>query len=208
AEGLDRQGPAFTEAKKAVVSEVLAFVSAQPAILSMTFSDGTPFADDATKAWIEEQQAQLGTGGGGGGSGANLKVDEEEAEMRTRFEAARKMVTEGQIGEGLGLAIQLSRRSSDARARFRARLETAQMALRASRPDLARPILEGLVQEAEEHRLEHWEPALCAQLFGALLKARTAKGATVGAESQLSNEGIFDRLCRLDPAAAMKAGPL
>ena len=210
AEGLERLGPTFADAKKAVVSEVLAFVSAQPAILSMTFSDGMPFADEATKSWIEEQQAQLGTGGGGSGSGsgANLKLDEEEAELRARFETARKMVTDGQIGEGLGLAMQLSRRSSDARARFRSRLETGQMALRASRPDLARPILEGLVVEAEEHRLEHWEPALCAQLYAALLKARTAKGATAGTDSQLSNEGIFDRLCRLDPAAAMKAGPL
>lgn len=207
AQGLERQGAAYAEARKAVVSEVLAFVAAQPLMLSLTFSDGTPFADEATKSWIEEQQASLGGGAGGGGGGANLKVDEEEAEMRARFEAARQMVTEGQIAEGLGLAMQLARRSSDARARFRSRLETAQMAIKASRPDLARPILEGLVEEAEEHRLEHWEPALCAQLFTALLKARTAKGASQGADSQLTNEGIFDRLCRLDPAAAMKASP-
>jgi len=206
AQGLERQGPAYDEARKTVISELLSFVGAQPAVLTLAFADGTPFADESTKTWLEEEQAKHGGGGGGGQAAGSAQLDEEEVELRARFEAARSMVSEGKVAEGLGLGIQLSRRSSDARAGFRGRLATAQMALKAAKPELARPILEGLVREAEEHRLDHWEPELCVQLLVALLKARTAKGATQGAEFHLSTEAIFDRLCRLDPAAALKVG--
>ncbi len=204
ATGLERQGPMYQEAKKTVVSEVLSFVEAQPQVLQLSFADGTPFADEMTIAWIEEERAKLGGGGGSGGS-SNARVDEEEAELKARFEEARGLVDEGKVGEGLGLAIQLSRRSSDQRTRFRARLEAAQMAIKASKPELARPILEGLVDEADEHQLEVWEPELCAQLYLFLLKSRTAKGASKS-EHHLGNEIVFDRLCRLDPAAALKVG--
>lgn len=200
---LDQQGARYEGAQKAVVSSVLSFLESHPQILELSFSDGMPFADEATRTWLEEEQQKLG-GGGGSAQATSAQLDEEEQEMRQRFQEAREMVLSGKIGEGLGLAIQLSRRSADARSRFRARLETAQLALKAGKPELARPLLDGLVAEAETHGLEHWEPALCSELYSALLKARHgAKGEP--ANSQVPTDAaIFDRLCRLDPSAAMK----
>jgi len=200
--GLERQGALYQEAREAVVAEVLAFVKANPQIPSLSFADGTPFADEGTKTWLEEEQAKLGGGSGGGGS---QKVDEEEQELRARFEEARELVAGGKVGEGLGLAMQLARRGSDARARYRARLEIAGMALKGGKSDLARPLLEGLVAEAEAHGLEHWEPELAARTYELLLKARTGAGGKGGAHPP--DQEVFDRLCRLDPAAAFKAAP-
>lgn len=205
---LDRLGARYEEARDAVISEVMVFLKQNPQVIDLMFADGTPFADEATRSWLEEAQAKLGGGSGPGDGSSNAQLDAEEAELRARFEGARELVMGGKVGEGLGLAIQLARRSSDARASFRARLETAQLALKASKPELARPLLDGLVLEAETHRLEHWEPALCVELYGALLKARLAGQGKREEPVTPSNEAIFDRLCRLDPSAAMKASTI
>jgi len=202
--GLERQGALYQEAHKAVVAQVLAFVEQQPGILGLSFADGSPFADEATKSWLEEQVAA--NGGGGGGGAGSARVDEEEIALRERFEEARGLVQGGKIGEGLGLALQLARRGADARARFRSRLETAALALKGGKPELARPLLDGLVREAETHGLEHWEPELCARLYEALLKARQGASKAGAFEGSLSDAEVFDRLCRLDPAAALRHG--
>jgi len=203
--GLERQGALYQEAHGAVVAEAVAFLKIQPQIATLAFADGTPFADEGTKTWIEEEQAKLG--GSGGGGGGSQKVDEEEQALKARFEEARELVTGGKVGEGLGLAMQLARRGSDARARYRARLEIAAMALKGGKADLARPLLEGLVAEAQTHGLEHWEPELAARTYELLLKARTGAGANGKGTSQPPDQEVFDRLCRLDPAAAFKAAP-
>jgi type VI secretion system protein VasJ len=205
---LERLGPRYEEAKDAVVSEVLVFLKHNPQVTELAFSDGTPFADEATRSWLEEAQAKSGGGSGATAGTTNAQVDEEEAALRERFQAARELVLGGKVGEGLSLAIQLARRSSDARASFRARLETAHLALKASKPDLARPLLDGLVLEAETHRLEHWEPALCAELYATLLKARLTGQGNREEPVTPSSEAIFDRLCRLDPSAAMKVSTI
>lgn len=202
--GLERQGPLFQEARDAVTAQVLDFVKHHPQIPSLAFADGTPFADEGTKTWLEEEQAKVG-GGGGGGGGGSQQLDEEEQELKARFEEARELVTGGKVGEGLGLAMQLARRGSDARARYRARLEIAAMALKGGKADLARPVLEGLVIEAATHGLEHWEPELAARTYEMLLKARVGAGGR-GAANPPDQE-VFDRLCRLDPAAALKVAP-
>ncbi len=199
---LDRQGARYQEAKEAVIHEVLNFVRQHPQVLELSFNDGTHFANEATKTWLEEEQSQRAPSGANAGSGTSVQLDEEEEELRARFQTARELALGGKVAEGLSLAIQLSRRSKDARSTFRAKLETAQLALKASKPELARPLLDGLVAEAETHGLEHWEPTLCAELYAALLKSRRASASN---SHEPSDGVVLDRLCRLDPAAAMKA---
>ncbi|HSC85860.1 MAG TPA: type VI secretion system domain-containing protein, partial [Polyangiaceae bacterium] len=205
--GLERQGALFQDAQKVVVNALLAFVDEHPGVVGLSFADGTPFADEATKTWLDERRAAAGGGGGAGAAAGSARVDEEEVQLRERFEEARELVQGGKIGEGLGLAMQLARRGADARARFRARLETAVMALKGGKPELARPLLDGLVRDADQHGLEQWEPELCARLYESLLKSRQsgAKGAAaMPALGALSDSEAFDRLCRLDPGAALR----
>jgi type VI secretion system protein VasJ len=202
--GLDRQGANFQEAKDSVIQALLSFLRLHPGVLGLCFADGTPFADEATKAWIEEEMSKGGGGGAGGDGASSAQLDEEEQALRERFSAAREMVLGGKVAEGLKLAIQLSRRSPDARSRFRARLEAAQLALKGAKPEVARALLDGLFVEAETHGLEHWEPELCVQVYSALLKSRGGSAPENGGQLP-SNDALLDRLARLDPAAALQA---
>lgn len=201
---MDSLGALFIGARETVGREVVAFVQRYPAVTSLQFSDGTPFCDAATVSWLDGEAGKFGGGGGGGASSS--AVSEEDAELQKRFDEAREMVTTGKVAEGLALAMALAVRAPDARTRFRSRQSVAQMALEGGKPEVARPILEALAGEVEQHGLETWEPVLSSQVYASLLACLKASNAAKTAEVTSRQLWLFDRLCRLDPAAALKVG--
>ena len=201
---MDNLGPSFAAARELVGREACYFVARLPGVASMTFSDGTPFADAATQTWLDEESRRVGAGGGG--SAASAVASAEDEEIAKRFADAQKLVSGGQVADGLASALALAERAADARLRFRARLAVGKMALDASKHDLARGMLEHLVVDVERHGLETWEPATCATLYTYLLvAAREVSRAKGGSPDLVAREQyLFDKLCRLDPASAIK----
>lgn len=200
---MDSLGALFIASREAVGREVSSFLQRYPAITGLTFSDGSPFADAATKSWLDQEMGKWG-GGGGGGSAAASAASEEDQELAKRFEEAKEMVSTGKVPEGLALAAALAVRAPDARARFRSRLAVAQLAIEGGKMEIARPILEALTGEVEQHGLETWEPVLSSQVYASLLACLQASGAAKTPEAASRQGWLFDRLCRLDPAAALK----
>ncbi len=198
---LDRMGALFLEARAVVGAEAHAFIQRFPALVELKFADGTPFADAATVSWLEEEAKKHGAATGGGGSS---QVDEEERLVAERFAEAKELASAGKTLEALALGSQLADRGADVRTRFRGRLAVAQMALSGGKPDVAHAVLEGLLDLASLHELDAWEPRLAAQLYGALLACRRA-GAGAEGSGHLPDAELFTRLCRVDPAAALKA---
>ena len=204
AAAMDRLGPQFLAARAVVGREVTQFVARLPNVENLTFADGMPFADMQTKTWLEEEARKYG--GGGGGSAAAAAVSAEDEEIAKRFTEAQTMVAEGKLADGLATALALADRAADARLRFRARLTVGKMALDSAKPELARAMLEHLVGDVERHGLETWEPATSATLYTLLIAATRevlrAKGGSPDLEAR--QQYLFDKLCRLDPASAIK----
>ncbi len=196
---LDKLGPQYAKAREVVGREVVHLLSVLPTLKDLKFADGEGFADAGTQAWLEEEAAKWG--GGGGGNAAAAAASEEDQALAERFEQAKSMVSSGQVSDGLGVALMLANRGADARTRFRARLSVARLALQGSQKSVARPILEGLALEVERHGLEAWEPELAARVYASLLSClnKDAKEA----EEVAKFSALFDKLCRLDPAAAI-----
>ena len=201
------------EAREVVGREFIHFTKQLPAFLKLAFADGTPFVEGAAAAWLEDEQAKFGAGSGGSSkqpSQAALAVNAEEEEVKKRFEDARKLVLDGNVPQGLLLGVQLAMRGADARTRFRSKLTVAQLALDGGKPEIARPMLESLIPEVDQHHLETWEPQLCIPLYTNLLAClRRARGGakTPPAPEVLARETyLFDKLCRLDPASALTVG--
>jgi hypothetical protein len=84
------------------------------------------------------------------------------------------------------------------------------MALDGAKPDLARPLLEGLVADIEHHDLEAWEPQLCATVYASLLGAIRAsgRGKSGPIDAGAREQSVFDRLYRLDPRSALNLSDL
>jgi type VI secretion system protein VasJ len=200
---LDGLGPSYAEANAAVRSQVRGFVERFPAIPRLAFADGTPLASDETQTWI----ASLAGSAGAGESAAAAAEREAAAESDAAVAAAREALQGGRVGEGVGLLLAVSRRASQGRDGFEKLLLAARMAVEGKKPALARPLLEDLLQRIDDHQLETWQPELCVAVYTTVLEAlRASKPAAADKPPRETEAGILEKICRLDPALAVRLG--
>jgi type VI secretion system protein ImpA len=118
------------------------------------------------------------------------------------WEEAVRMLEGGGMKEALALLLSASCASPSERERNRYRLLMGKICLRAGRPDLARPILEGLSSLIEELHLERWEsPLWIAEVLESLYQCLTS-GEPSGDDSGRAGE-LFRRICSLDVTKAI-----
>ena len=73
---MDNLGEAYFAAKQALLVEVALLLQRAPELPTLTFNDGSPFADADTVAWIEAEVSKvLGSGGGGAPAGPRSVLD-------------------------------------------------------------------------------------------------------------------------------------
>lgn len=198
AAALDALGEEYAAAKQAVLGEVAVLLRRAPNMPQMTFNDGTPLADDDTKAWI---QAEVAAGGGGGGGPARPRsyVDKPLAE-------ARKLLANEQPVDALAVLSKAALSAPSPVDRFRTKLALAQLCIELQQIVIARAQLEELERIAEHHRLVDWLPELCAEMYAGLYLCVRAmnQGYEVAPEAREKELRVFERLCQLDASAAFK----
>jgi type VI secretion system protein VasJ len=200
ANAMDRAGPNFLNAKKAVIRELGILLLRAPKIETLEYSDGTPLADGSTKMWIESEVAPALGGGGGGGGGSVASF------LEAPLQEARSLAGGGKLPEAIDVITKAANAAPSGVDRFRGRLAVAKLCLQAEQFSVARAQLEGLASLVEHHRLTDWEPDLCADVYSALYAAHKAqnRGDEVAPEARLREAAAFERLCQLDAGAAIK----
>ena len=192
------QSPAFKAAHDAVALEAVALSGRLPEVFDLTFKDGSPFADGATKAWLNEVAGEFGGGGGGGGGAAAGDT------LATAISEARKLLSEAKGEDAVGRLSLAMETSAGRRERFRAQLALARFCLDMNKLSLAGSLLEGLEQVIEEYRLGDWEPELAGQALGSLYTCLRRLKPKPTPDDLKRTADVFARLCRLDPASALK----
>lgn len=194
---LEQLGPAYRAARDEVGAASAALAYRHPEALSYSFDDDSPVADDETRAWFEAEAKRWAKGGW---------LFAEDVAIDRRSREARELAAAGRLEEGLGLAAEIARRGADPRARFLGRLELARLAMAHGAHDLARPVMEALVLLIERHHLDEWEPALAASAYEELVRCLRTELGRAGVDDAPAREAsVFEKLCRLDPAAALRA---
>lgn len=206
---LDRQsalaygamGPAAATMRSAVIDEVLAFVKRLPGVERLTFSDGTPFADEATKAWIATCQAERMGGGA---------ID--------KFSEAKKQANES-VGSGdsdaaIAALQEFLSNTRSGRDQFRARVALVELALGLKKDLDVQPLIDPLLDECERLNLMYWEPELA--LLAWSLKLRAARAVAKQLEDSQDLEKIavsqsavqlaLKKVSMLDFGEAMRQG--
>ncbi|MEM1032824.1 MAG: type VI secretion system domain-containing protein, partial [Myxococcota bacterium] len=213
-------GVMFNKCKDELLTATALHLKKVPTMTKLSFSDGTPFADGQTQMWIESEVTPvLAAGDGGGGGGPASALDEPLKE-------AKGLAMKGELGNALELVATAAASAPTPAERFRGRLALAQLCLSGGRHEIAKSALSGLAVEIEAHDLTTWDPALCGEYYACLYAAtkgvnddkRPPPGAPVAVaapgqpgpptgptEEELAAErAAFERLCQLDPAAALK----
>lgn len=195
AKALEALGPAYAPALGWVCAEVRAFLAWLPGVEQLTFSDGTPFADPETRAWLASLEST--------GAARPARAEAMGAwrdELDKAREEAEKCFADKDIAGALDLLGRAERRASVGPLRLR--LVLAQMSLlgRAGHWPVAVSLAEAAAGEVERRGLEDWDPDLALE---ALLAAREAY-AGLGGEVGLAKAREYAACAaRIRPSAAL-----
>jgi type VI secretion system protein VasJ len=195
-------GAAHAPARQAVIDELAAFLDRLPGLPALVYADGSPVADAATLAWLESTVTKAAAGDASMHSGSSAEGNAGDANALTE---ARRLIAEGKVGDGVALLQARVVAAGSGRARFAARLQLARAVHESGQAEVARALFVLLDEDLGRHGLEAWEPALAAECL--VHHLRCVRGLVKGGRVNGSEViGLFDRLCRLDPALALKSG--
>lgn len=194
-----------------VIATVQSLLKDIPEIPTWTLDDDTPTANPETQRWLDEMVIPKPP------EPVIVEVAQEaepqpvaqmyEPEERTEAEEgappdaldlARELIARGQLPQAIQLLMRDAAQQPSGRARFQRRLQVAQLCVSAGQNKVAHPVLEELVNEIEQRRLEEWEASEMLSPPLALLLQCLDPGLANGAR-----EALFAKLCRIDPTAAM-----
>ncbi len=175
AKALEALGPEYAAACSAVGAELRLFLTWLPGVDRLAFSDGTPFADAETRAWL----GSLAAAGASRPAQAAAAQDAGDGPAAIQEEAEKRFAAKDLPG-ALDLLGQAERRAASGPARLR--LMLAQMSLlgRAGHWPVAVSLAEAVAGEVERRGLEDWDPELALEALLAVREAYTGLGGDTG----------------------------
>jgi len=208
---LDHVGAPYGAWRELLRADFALFLERLPGIERLSFSDGTPFADDTTLEWIARHAVVRDLEAGE--SVAALPVSADSADGRAgdwpEIEAqARDLAARDGIDAAFAWLEALPGMKAD-RHRYLQRLVMARLADHAGRADTALALLAELDSSAKSLPLMHWDPALVFevkhQLFRALKAVSNRKDVDKPALARRIGE-LQGEMTVLDPARAISLG--
>ena len=197
---LASMGGRFQSCSQAVTQGMQSVLKRLPGLPSLRFSDGTPFADSTTQAWLDGIMA-VGDGAAAGGS--TSAGDTEPAPWTAALQVARGQASGGQGEQALAALVAGGSVAPNGRERFLWQLAQASFCIENGAAAVAIPILLHLDAQVDTHGLEYWDPGMTAQLALMLHRALGMTESHLPAAGELKT-AIFARLARVDPVAAAR----
>jgi type VI secretion system protein ImpA len=202
-------GEEYAVAARAIRSELRAYLAAIPSLPGMTLMDDMPTATAATQQWLREERLVAVEGEGAAGSeGAGEDALERaaprsaalaESEARAGLERAASEVRAGRPEKGIELLMRALQRERTRRGRFLRQAELARIMVDAGFVQVARPILEELITDVDNHRLEEWEAGdIVARPLALLYRCLEQMD-----EDSSTRQALYVRVARLDPLQAL-----
>ncbi len=148
---LSRLGSEAMAGIASLALETRHFLARLPSLVELTFADGQPFADGATRSWLEGLAPAVSSDATDGRQKLIDEVGRDAAEGRLNEALARLQVAVGEAGSG--------------RERFRLRAAQCHLLQRFDPRAQLLVALDVLLQEATEQGLDRWEPDLVRPLL-------------------------------------------
>ena len=195
-EALRSLGPAYAAAVDGVETETALLLRRFPGLDSLTFVDGSPFADAKTRLWL----GRIGQGTGTGPSDRPA-VGADSDEVAPVLDSARKLATSSQTVAAVSLLQGRLETAPSGRLRLRWRIGLAEILLATGHPETARPVIDLILEDLDAHQLDAFDPELTVT---ALRTARQGLAAGTDEASQARAGEVLDRIMRLDPAQGLR----
>lgn len=199
ATGFAALGAPGAAALAAVTDSASALVRRVPVLPTLSFADGTSFADPLTIAWLDEISA---VGGDGSSSGASNNDPGRDAIREAQSQASG--------GDVPGAVAALVAGSGAPRDRFDRTIAAAEMCMGAGRPDVALALLDDADEAIRQYHLDVWDPPSARNALRLMHAACAALAPSAGTPDRKQalasrSDEAFARLARLDPGLAMRS---
>ncbi len=199
AETLGRMGGEYQAAQEAVLQQTSLFVRRLIGIEKLTFSDGTPFADNETRSWITTLMK---------GDGAPEQVvlapgsssAEVVAEVTAALEKAMFLARGKKFNEAVMLLQDPLTRASSGQVRLRWRMALAQLFITIGQPELAQLHARELLGQLDRYALEEWDPDLALSVLKIVYQGFNNDKQD---QSQAVAAKTLDRIARISPLLAL-----
>jgi hypothetical protein len=192
------------EARGAILGALRGLLGDVPALPDMTLMDAMPTASPDTKTWITNNVLEakpMSDENGAGEAAAETPAPPQTREVRAPrdvFALAQREAAAGKTDRAIQLLMREVAREPNERARFLRRTQMATIMVDNSLLDVAKPLLQQLIAQIDNHNLADWEdPALVAQPLALMVRVLDAQ------EDQESRQDYYLRVCTLNPIQAL-----
>ncbi len=195
AESLQKLG--FNDIARAVAMETSLYVGRLNGIEYLSFSDGTPFADDETREWLKgldsrtERQQSFSVG---------YVVDNLQETLAKETAAALELVKEDKLPEALNDFRDKMNRASSAREFFIRETEFCKFLFRTKQAAISGPYVKELIDKIDIYKLDEWDPLLAVDALVTVLSG--LRSQENGKDKELETN-VMDRIAILSPARAV-----
>jgi type VI secretion system protein VasJ len=199
-------GEPYKPVEQAILFETGLFVKRFPDMLKLSFSDGAPFCDDATKEWIATA-VMPNFSADGAPAGAKKQADESSGDkVEDEKKQVASLTSSGKTEAALDLLQNAIRNSSNERDNFRRSILVCNLLVSAKQPDIALSILESHDAKIQLYHLDKWDPDLAVEAWSIMVKvlkvARANKPAPLQASMVEKQNTILSKISQIDPKKA------
>lgn len=201
-QALSRAGAPYDGWADIIRQDLRGLLTRLPGLESLSYSDGTPFADEVTLNWIT-QQVMDAPGGWGDSNTASASTAGDDDILQLEPEALALADSEG-IDAALGW-LQNRPGATTPRSRWLLRLLMARVAEQYGKNEMALHLLSELDGSGTALTLTQWEPDLLFEVKARrlkLLRMRAGRSDSDKARLQTDMDGLLAGLIALDPARA------
>jgi type VI secretion system protein ImpA len=201
-------GSEYEPIAAAIRSELRTLLHDVPQLLDANLLDDTPAANAETRAWLKElTEAPPATPESQEGSAERASANHNPLpswleKAADPYVLAQEAVKTGQLEMAFELMRKEIARQRSGRGRFQRTMQLVQICVEAGNDAIAQPLIDDLAAAIESHRLDYWEDneMVAAALATVMKVSKKVQGNTS------EREKLFERICRLDPVRALRAG--
>lgn len=195
AEALEQLGRADLAA--VVAAETAEFVRRLPGLERLSFSDGTLFANDDTRQWLQTISRPSGEAPARPSAADSNRLDEQ---VEAQTAEGMKLIRDNKIASALDAFSAKITTASSIRERFLWELGLCRLLVSAKKTRLAVPYIQEILSMLDAHRIEKWEPELAVE---ALTTAFSGLRQQADKKDEKLLDDVLNRIAALNPSKAL-----
>jgi type VI secretion system protein ImpA len=202
-------GSEYESIAVAIRSELRMLLHDMPQLLDANLLDDTPAANAETRAWLKEivdaPTSAVPPSEDGSTEPASSSQNSVPSWLEKASDAyvlAQEAVRAGNPQKGFEIMRAEIARQRSGRGRFQRTLQFVQLCVEAGNDAIAQPLIDDIAALIETHKLDDWEDSeMVAAALDTIMRVSRRVQDNAGERQKL-----FERVCRLDPVRALRAG--